>query len=279
MKHELKKLGIALVMVLAMFGIAWGFPFSDCEKNPENCEEIIHVTDMTTGVTSLISEKTLHAIIILDESGSMEDMRQEAIDVFNNQVGILEKRAKEINIKLTLVKFATVPETIFWDADINPASGPFEATKVTRLSKDNYDPDGSTAMLDAVGRTLSKFRYCSAVDLKDENTTFLMILISDGLENNSKEFGWNDVAELVERVNENKRWKFVYLGSNLDLARIRDTFSMGDGDFLIFNTDSAGAWRATDGSLGTATDSFIGDSAIGDADIDADFFEKKEEPK
>jgi uncharacterized protein YegL len=141
--------------------------------------------------------------IILDRSGSMSSI---AKDMVGGIKTFLDKE-KETgdDTKVSFYQFDDQYETIFVDKDIK--------------DKINIDlvPRGSTALLDALGRTIvSVGEKLSKLDEKDRPNRVLFLVITDGYENASREFSSDVVKEKVKHQREKYAWDFVFLGAGED---------------------------------------------------------------
>jgi uncharacterized protein YegL len=152
--------------------------------------------------------KLAHVAIVLDRSGSMESCRDETISGFNEYAQHIRSTAKSagLDARLTLTVFnGEVRMPLFEE--------PLE--RLHSMSRKYYVPDGSTAMLDAVGQTVDRLeRDGSEID----EASVLVCIISDGQENSSTEYTYASVAERITRLTETDRWTFTYMGSNQDLS-------------------------------------------------------------
>ena len=132
---------------------------------------------------------------ILDRSSSMDTIRREIVDAFNEQVQTIKKNAKDEPTRFSFVTFSTaVDEPKFWDSMMY---------KLKPLELDDYKPYGMTAMYDAVGYTCSRL-----AEEDDGDTSFLIIIVSDGAENHSKNYNQKQLANRQYPLE-----KFSYLTS------------------------------------------------------------------
>jgi len=152
-----------------------------------------------------------YVVMLLDRSGSMDLMRKEAIDVYNEQIRTIKEMTDEHEVYMSLVTFSTVVDTpVIWNESVESLN--------EELDEKSYKPDGMTALMDALGTTIT--RLDEEVKVKeDDDTSFLIITISDGAENNSKT--WNVGTKLADKIKEltdRGMWTFTYLGTNQDVA-------------------------------------------------------------
>lgn len=186
-----------------------------------------------------------YVVIILDKSGSMASLQNEVVGGFNQNVEEIKKKNAELGMEtvVCLVTFSTfVDEPKLWLESID---------KVVPLTQKDYEPDGMTAMRDAVGSTIEKLQKVS--DANDENVSFLVIVISDGQENNSKNYSSEKLAELVSACEKTGRWTFSYVGANQDLSQVVQSTHFDASNVIAFIATADGYAQTTkDISLGAA---------------------------
>ena len=181
-----------------------------------------------------------YVVLILDKSGSMKSIKNEVVGGFNDQIKEIKKKNTEFGMetKICLVTFSTFVDTpILWLEDIE---------KVIPLTDETYNPDGYTAMYDAVGTTVESL--LKLPEANDEDLSFLVIVISDGEENNSQKFNADKVAELVSSCEKTGRWTFSYVGANQDLKAVSQDLNININNTLAFMADSDG-YQKTSGRI------------------------------
>lgn len=158
-------------------------------------------------------------VFILDRSGSMSGLENDVIGGFNKYVG--EQKKLGLKAKLTTVLFDNVYEVLH---DRIPIS------EVPKLTKFEYFPRGTTALLDAVGKSINVTKSKTK-----KGDKVLFIINTDGYENSSKEFTKEQIKKLVTKMVKDKDWKFVYYGADLD--NFSDAQAMGIN--IVFAYDKA----------------------------------------
>ncbi len=140
---------------------------------------------------------------VLDKSGSMDIVRSATIDGFNE---FLEtQRAVGGRAELTLTMF----DTQFYEV----CRG-VPLREVPRMSTSNYVPSGCTALYDAVARSIHiADEYLGRLSTRPDQILF--VIMTDGLENASREFNQRRVFDMI-RNREARGYEFVYLGANQD---------------------------------------------------------------
>lgn len=140
-----------------------------------------------------------HIMFVLDESGSMHTVWDEAIGGYNAWLEGVQKEA--VNTRLTLMKF---------DTEYRPLETDMPIAKAKPLDKTRYEPRGMTALYDAIGHCVEEITQSVA---KDDRA--LVVILTDGHENSSREFNRQSIQSLIERLERKGNWTFTYLSASL----------------------------------------------------------------
>lgn len=170
-----------------------------------------------------------YVMMVLDESGSMASLYGQAIGAFNEQIQTVKNAKGDLEVSVSLVKFANEAQNTFVNEPID---------KVPELTMLNYRPNGGTAMYDGVGRAIELLKL--QPDINDPDVTVLMLIISDGEENSSKIFKATQIGEMIKQLQTTGRWTFTYAGANQDLTKIKDTLFIPQGNMLSFDATPVG---------------------------------------
>lgn len=148
-----------------------------------------------------------HITMILDRSGSMQSVRSDIVGGFNQFLS--EQKAVPGECTVTLVQFDDQePYDILRDCKPIQSVDPLG---------DEYQPRGSTPLYDAVGRGIvNTGERLSNMPEHDRPGKVVFVIITDGLENASKEYDAAKVAAMTKDQQEKYGWQFVYLGANQD---------------------------------------------------------------
>lgn len=177
---------------------------------------------MKKGLTELV--------FILDKSGSMSGLEKDTIGGYNS---MLEKqKAVEGECRITTVLFDNNYELLHDRIDIRA---------VSPITEKEYQVGGSTALLDAIGRTIHKIGNAQKNtddDYRAEKVMF--IIITDGEENASREYSADKVKAQIERQKTKYGWEFIFLGANIDAVQTAGRFGIAPDRAVDYLADSAG---------------------------------------
>ena len=167
-------------------------------------------------------------VAIIDRSGSMSSVLEDAIGGFNT---FLEKQ-KEDDVKtdLTLILFDDKYDIIHDCKDIDG---------IEPLNRETYVPRGLTALLDAIGRTINVVgERLSNMKESERPEKVIVTILTDGLENASKEFTNGQIHKMITHQREKYGWEFIFLAANQDA--IATGTSLGIKKGLSMNYASTG---------------------------------------
>ena len=147
---------------------------------------------------------TTHVIFVTDKSGSMYELADDVRGGFNQQIQDLKDNPEpDVEFRVTVTLFDQIQYTICQNA---PLDG------IPVLDKETYKTGGSTALLDAVGDTISRFKESN---VESEGDKVLLIIQTDGQENASQRYGSKDVADRLAKL-QSEGWAVLYLGQGFD---------------------------------------------------------------
>jgi len=177
--------------------------------------------------------KQTYIALVIDRSGSMSDVRDAAYTGINEQLNSIRLNAKKGGKTfVTYIQFDNVIETLF---------DQITAEKVQDITYSDFEPRGSTAMLDAVGQAIDEFRKTVT---ETDDTGYLVVVISDGYENASQKETYASLAEKIKQCEATGKWTFTYMLSNVDLATVIDKLGASVGNVSGFVSTAAGTAAA-----------------------------------
>ncbi|HOF16031.1 MAG TPA: VWA domain-containing protein [Bacteroidales bacterium] len=168
----------------------------------------------------------VHNLIILDESGSMNNIKQAIIDGFNELVQTIhgiEKKFPEQKHFISFITFNSLEQK--WLHFMQPAS------KLKQIDDEKYKPGGFTPLFDTMGLSFQKLK--TALE-NESDYDVLVTILTDGLENASKEYTGNNIKKIIKELKQN-RWTFTYIGTDHDIEKT--AISLSITNTLAFKKD------------------------------------------
>ncbi len=177
---------------------------------------------MKKGLTELV--------FILDKSGSMGGLETDTIGGYNTM--LKKQQAVDGECHITTVLFDNNYELLHDRIDIKA---------VSPITEKEYQVGGSTALLDAIGRTIHKIGNAqkhTADDYRAEKV--MLVIITDGEENSSREYSAEKIKAQIERQKTKYGWEFIFLGANIDAVETAGRFGISADRAQNYHADSEG---------------------------------------
>lgn len=175
--------------------------------------------------------------ILLDRSGSMGMTKDDVIGGFN--AFIEEQKKLEGEVKVTVALFDHEYKLLYDGVSIH---------EVEPLTNANYVPRGTTALLDGIGKLIndigSKDCDCSNCGCGSKDKKTIMMILTDGAENASKEMNKEKVLKMINDKREKRAWDVLFIGANED--------TMGDASSLGLSGASLNADKILAGNISTS---------------------------
>ncbi len=155
-----------------------------------------------------MNKELTELVFILDRSGSMGGLESDTIGGFNGMIERQKKEKEKVNVT-----------TILFDDEVEIIHDRFPIDAVRPLTDKEYYVRGCTALLDAVGHAINKIDNVQK-HLPEEHRAgkVLFVITTDGLENSSTEFNYNNIKRMIEAKKE-CGWEFLFLGANIDAGK------------------------------------------------------------
>ncbi len=171
----------------------------------------------------------VHNLIILDESGSMQSIKRNIIQGFNELVqtikGIEEQFPNQEHL-ISMVSFNGLGQKLLHF--VEPVSN------LKQINDRTYNPDASTPLYDAIGFAVNKLKQ--SLEGKTDYHVLVTIL-TDGEENASKEFSGKAIKSLIDELHS-QNWTFTYIGTDHDVEKT--AASMSITNTFAFSKDESG---------------------------------------
>lgn len=194
-------------------------------------------TVVTTTVENTPSKKnTLYYKFILDRSGSMAGIQKATVDSFNEQIGKLKRLQGEFPSQKYIVSLIIFDDVIETVVDSKPVE------EVSTLAYDSYEPRGGTALYDAIGKTIQETKISVGKLLTEhvDDTECMIVVLTDGQENASKEFTSNTVRTLIIEAEAKQNWSLMFIGSDQAAVLAARTLGFSAGNTATGSFTSQG---------------------------------------
>ncbi len=161
-------------------------------------------------------------VFILDKSGSMSGLEKDTIGGFNS---LLDQQRK--------VDGECVITTVLFDNRYELLHDRIDIRAVQPITGKEYFVGGSTALLDAIGKTIHKIGAVQKNTTEDYRAEKVMfVIITDGEENASRHYSSMQIREMIQRQKERYGWEFIFLGANIDAVETAGRFGI-DADRAV----------------------------------------------
>lgn len=169
-----------------------------------------------------------HIAFLLDRSGSMQDIKEDTEGGFD--AFIKDQQGQDGECTVTLAQFDTHYEVSYANkavSDVPPL---------------NLQPRGMTALLDSIGRLVSDTgTYLNSLPETERPGTVIIGIMTDGLENSSREWTHEAVKALIETQEAKYDWTFSYLGANQDAIEVGASIGISRDRSMTYSAQNAGA--------------------------------------
>jgi hypothetical protein len=176
--------------------------------------------------------------IILDASGSMQDCIKNTLSSLNEQIRMVQQLAAEHpdeNFFLALTDFST---------DVREIRPMKTIQNLEDFQSEEYTIRSMTALLDAIGTTVTSLENQFGKEVSEENASIVVVTITDGLENASREFNNKSLKKLLRRLEKQGGWDFRFIGADIDVNGLPESFGL----------DHAAAYKVSKTKMGAISE-------------------------
>ncbi len=203
-----------------------------------NPKKVIKTTTTTTVTEEIVEAKLVetHYLLIVDESGSMAGLRNQTINNINEQIQIvraLEKKYTDQKYFISLITFNTEVKERYMNIPV---------LEMKEVSASDYNPDGGTALRDAMGIGITRLEDKLRPSMEDHSkiVTAVVVIITDGEENASSQWSAEKTKTLVERMNKDDKWTISYIGANQNAILTGSQYGVYAGNSINYVSTAAG---------------------------------------
>lgn len=169
-------------------------------------------------------------VFILDKSGSMAGLEADTIGGYNSMLKKQQKAEGE-----------AIVTTVLFDHDYELLHDRINVRGIAPITEEDYEVGGTTALLDAIGRTIQKMvnvqKRTSAAERADK---VLFVITTDGMENASTEYNAEKIKKMVQQQREKFGWEFMFLGANIDAISTAEQFGIEEDFAVNYHADTVG---------------------------------------
>lgn len=157
-------------------------------------------------------------ILVLDSSGSMSSQKSDIIGGVNETIRQQRNSNPEENrlVFFNIVKFNDI---------VTPPTN-HTLANVPFMNDSDYHTQGSTALFDAMGKSMDKYR-------NEDNV--IMLIATDGQENASSEYTYKLITNMVKQFKQEKKWNFIYLSEDIDTFKQGQSIGIDHSSFACNN--------------------------------------------
>lgn len=176
-----------------------------------------------------MKNKTTYYQLIIDKSGSMSEHIEQTVEGVNQQI----RRIKEIGERFPEQQLIT--SLTLFNHKLTNALKHVHSGQLREISYADYRPDGTTALLDAIGITLNEMQKTIGQDVENDEASAVVVIVTDGYENASQSYTHNQISSMIGELELTGKWTFSYLGATLDAVQIAESLNIKKDNAMHFN--------------------------------------------
>jgi len=174
------------------------------------------------------NKKTIYHFII-DKSGSMAGMQHQAVEGFNVQVKTLQE------LKQTYPDQDYTVSLTFFNENVRDIISNGKVEQLVPMNPKTFLPNGSTALLDAIGKSIYQIKSDFGPALLNDEASVVMVIITDGEENASRFYTYHEIARMIKELDETEKWTFSFLGADLDAIHTSQMLNIRRENVISFS--------------------------------------------
>ncbi len=200
------------------------------------------------------AQLTNRFVICLDSSGSMAGIRAAAVAAFNKNVQAIIDGAQKSG-QISTVSFFTFGEGY---GEVREKYFNVGISNLRQLGQNEFKPQGNTPLFDSVGTAIERLKA-----LQDTpETSYVVIVITDGAENASHRFNRENLAAIMREVTGTDRWTFAFLVPPGSKAYVAGNLGIPEGNIQEWEATTAGMNYAAQ-SMTTGIGTYYASRSVG----------------
>lgn len=211
-------------------------PLKKKKVNPKTKKTKAKTKTKAKKTTKKKKKELTHILAIIDKSGSMDQVKDDAIGGFNTFLRAQQKL--KFPATMNVVLFSNYNKiTPLYNGDI------LNVNDVKELNDTTYVPEGATALHDAMIQSMTNLKL-KINDMKPSKrpAKILVLIITDGDENDSREYPKSKIDEVKKLVEHRKKenWQFIFMCSTEDTALTGEALGFSRGNVYQYTNDAQG---------------------------------------
>lgn len=176
-----------------------------------------------------MKKRTVYQLII-DRSGSMHGSENQVISGYNEQLISIQAVQRNFPNQELIMALR------FFDHNVDPNITDYQPVdQIKPIEISDYQLGGSTALLDAIGKSIYDVKTRFGYEIENHDTTIVFIIITDGHENASKYYTYQDIHRMVRDLEATSNWSFTFMGADLDAISASQRMGINPDNTLSFD--------------------------------------------
>ncbi len=223
-------------------------------------------------------KKTIHAVTIIDRSGSMTGYRSRTIEGINANINALKLEVDAdtdiINTQLQFCASSRNWETTNVEKDFLFTRIGTPVRNLVDMTEKDYVTDGGTPLIDAIGHAIEKVKEFHGDKLGDDNLKIIVTVFTDGEENSSRKWNKAEVKKMIEHFQSDGKWTFTFVGcgSFENVSNTSTSYGISTANTVAYADSDIGRAQAYN-KIATSYQNFARSAKLGVVD-DTLFVEK-----
>jgi len=176
-----------------------------------------------------MKNKRTYYHLIIDRSGSMSGLIEQTVDGVNQQI----RKIKEIGERFPEQELIT--SLTLFNHRISNIWNYIRSGQLWDMNYADFRPDGHTALLDAIGITLSEVQKAVGMEIENDEASVVVVILTDGYENASINFTHDQVASMIGGLEKTGKWTFSYLGATNDAVDVAQSLNINKNNAMQYN--------------------------------------------